>query len=214
VFHLTTPNAGPRVRLTDVIELEESVSHANDEPVTRVLPMLASGNLSQLVPVRNELATCRGVRQRLATVEKAGNAGNCWQCWKLLAMLEIAGNAGNCWQCWKKTGCAVSSVSSISRAVKTGTACHLQMCRCTEFTISACGSASDRTWSASGCSLLAQYGAIWQPAAPHGNVWLRMQSTLGRRPRALCVFALRAQCNQLRLFFFARFFPCRFLVLG
>src|SRR5260370_11361240 len=37
----------------------------------------------------------------LATLEIAGNAGNCWQRWKLLATLEIAGNAGNCWQRWK-----------------------------------------------------------------------------------------------------------------
>src|SRR5260370_42097248 len=34
-------------------------------------------------------------------LEIAGNAGNCWQRWKLLATLEIAGNAGNCWQRWK-----------------------------------------------------------------------------------------------------------------
>src|SRR5260370_11376813 len=40
----------------------------------------------------------------LATLEIAGNAGNCWQRWKLLATLEIAGNAGNCWQRWKKIG--------------------------------------------------------------------------------------------------------------
>src|SRR5260370_68250 len=34
------------------------------------------------------------VWHRLATVEIAGNDGNCWQRWKMLATLEIAGNAG------------------------------------------------------------------------------------------------------------------------